>query len=155
MYKATVRALVRKGIGDLNRGRPELLLRLASRNAVICFPGDNSWAAMHRPVEKGRTAHATHQGIEECRSFADRFVAEGLRFRIEDILVNGPPWKTRVVVLAHDYIEGPEGIDRYNNRVAAAMTIRWGKLTRWEDFEDTERIAAWDAEQRTPPVSAG
>ena len=27
----------------------------------------------------------------------------------------------------------------------AYMTIRWGRLTLWEDYEDTERIAAWDA----------
>jgi hypothetical protein len=25
------------------------------------------------------------------------------------------------------------------------MTIRWGRLTLWEDYEDTERTAAWDA----------
>src|SRR3954452_5748028 len=98
MYKATVRALVRHGIDKLNHGDPEFLLGLASPQAVIAFPGDNSWATMHRPAERLRTKHVTHRGLAECRSFAERFVDEGIQFVIEDILVNGPPWNTRVAV---------------------------------------------------------
>ncbi|MGE0729220.1 MAG: nuclear transport factor 2 family protein [Acidimicrobiia bacterium] len=143
MYKAAVRALVRQGIGRLNRGDPSFLLRLAAPDAELAFPGDNSWSTMFRPRESGRHRHVTHRGIEECRAFADRFVAEGIRFEIEDILVNGGPWNTRVAVRAHDYIEGSDG-DSYNNRVVAFLTIRWGRLVAWEDYEDTERVAAWD-----------
>ena len=143
MYKATVRALVRRGIGRLNAGDPELLLRLAAPEAELVFPGDNSWSRMHRPVRTGRAPHVTHRGIAECRSFAERFVAEGLQFAIEDILVNGPPWRTRVAVRAHDFIPGPDG-DRYNNRAVAFLELRWGRLVRWEDYEDTERVAEFD-----------
>lgn len=96
MYKTAVRALVRHGIKRLNDGDPEFILWLAAPGAAIAFPGDNSWARMHRPVEKGRRAHPTHRGIAECRTFADRFVREGIQFEIEDILVNGGPWHTRV-----------------------------------------------------------
>ncbi len=152
MYKAAVRALVRHGINRLNEGDPSFLMKLASPDAEIVFPGDNSWAAMHRPVEKGRHQHATHRGLDECRSFADRFASEGIRFHIEDILVNGPPWNTRVALRAHDFIAGDSLVrqgdgcqgDEYNNRVVAFLEIRWGRLVRWEDYEDTERLAAWD-----------
>ena len=147
MYKASVRAMVRHGLAKLNEGDPTFLLKLAAPQAEICFPGNNSWSAMYRPVEKGRQVHATHRGIEECRGFADRFASEGLQFRIEDILVNGPPWRTRVAVRAHDFLPavGSEGgEDRYNNRVVAFLELRWGRLIRWEDYEDTERVAAWD-----------
>ena len=143
MYKASIRALVRHGIGRLSEGDPDFLLKLASDDAVIVYPGDNSWATMHRPVEKGRHPHATHRGLDECRSFASRFVDSGVRFQIEDILVNGPPWNIRVAVRAHDFVEGADG-DKYNNRVVAFLEIRWGRLVRWEDYEDTERIATWD-----------
>ena len=143
MYKAAVRTLVRRGIEGLNEGDPSFLMKLASPGAEIVFPGDNSWAAMHRPVEKGRHQHATHRGLDECRTFADRFTSEGIRFHIEDILVNGPPWNTRVAIRAHDFIAGDAG-DDYNNRVVAFLEIRWGRLIRWEDYEDTERLAAWD-----------
>ena len=57
MYKASIRALVRHGIARLNQGDATLLLRLASPDAELTFPGDNSWAGMHRQVEKGRTRH--------------------------------------------------------------------------------------------------
>lgn len=150
MYKATVRALVRHALARLNAGDPSLVLRLAAADAELCFPGDNSWATMHRPVVKGRHAHVTHRGTQECAAFARRFVAEGLRFEVEDILVNGPPWNLRVAVRAHDFAVDADGRDTYSNRVVAFMEMRWGRLHRWEDYEDTERVAAWDARQAAP-----
>jgi hypothetical protein len=36
------------------------------------------------------------------------------------------------------------GEDRYNNRAVAFLELRWGRLIRWEDYEDTERVSAWD-----------
>jgi ketosteroid isomerase-like protein len=143
MIKALVRALTRRGIDRLNAGDPELLLRLARPDAVLAFPGANSWAAMFRPVEKGRVIHPTHRGVDECRAFAARFVDEGIQFVIEDILVNGPPWNMRVAIRAHDYLPGPDG-DEYNNRAVAFLELRWLRLVSWEDYEDTERVAAFD-----------
>jgi len=143
MYKATIRALLRRSIARLNGGDPTPLLRLAAPDCELVFPSDNSWAAMHRPVEKGRAPHVTHRGIDECRSFADRFVENRIRFEIEDILVNGPPWNLRIALRVHDFVPGRDG-DVYNNRAVAFLELRWGKLVRWEDYEDTERVAAWD-----------
>jgi ketosteroid isomerase-like protein len=148
MYKAAVRALVRHRIRKLNQGEPELLLRMAAPDAELAFPGDNSWSSMHRPVEKSRERHVTHRGLEECWAFARRFVDEGLQLEIEDILVNGPPWNTRIAVRAHDFATGPDGDDLYNNRVVAFLELRWGRLLRWEDYEDTERVSEWDARRR-------
>jgi ketosteroid isomerase-like protein len=153
MYKATVRALIRKGLRHLNDGDPSFLLRLARPDAEIAFPGDNSWASMYRPVVKGREPHVTHVGRDECRGFAERFVAEEIQFAIEDILVNGPPWRTRVAVRAHDFSPATGG-DRYNNRVVAFLEVRWGRLVRWEDYEDTERVADWDSRARLTGAAA-
>ncbi len=150
MYKTSVRFLLRRAIRHLNEGDPSVVLKMAAPDVAIAFPGDNSWASMFRPVVKGRAVHETHRGIEECTAFAQRFVDEGIRFEIEDILVNGPPWNTRVALRVHDHREGDDG-DDYNNRAVAFLTIRWGRLLHWEDYEDTERVAAWDAavESRT------
>jgi len=140
-----VRRLVRHGIARLNDGDPSFILKLASPDAELCFPGDNSWATMFRPVEKGRVAHVTHRGLDESRAFAARFVEERIRFAIEDILVNGPPWRTRVAVRAFVFSEGISvAADRYNNRAVAFIELRWGRLVRWEDYEDTERVAEFD-----------
>ncbi len=147
MYKAAVRALIRHGISQLNRGDPTFLLRLAATNAELAFPGENTWAAMHRPVIKGRRRHVTHRGADECRSFAERFVTEGVQFEIEDILVNGPPWNLRVALRVNDFVPRPDGEDVYNNRAVAFLEMRWGRLVRWEDYEDTERVTAWDLQR--------
>ena len=153
MYKTAVRALVRHGMARMNQGDPTFLLKLAAPDAAIAFPGDNSWSTMFRPTVPGRERHTTHRGIDECRAFADRFAAEGLQFSIEDILVNGPPWNTRVAVRAHDFAAGDgDEADRYNNRVVSFLEIRWGRLQGWEDYEDTERVAAWD--QRRAELAA-
>lgn len=147
MYKALVRALVRRGIRELNAGDPTFMLKMAAPDVELRFPGDNSWARMFRPVVKGREPHASHRGIDECRAFADAFVDLGIQFELEDILVNGPPWRTRVCVRAHDFLAGPDGEDVYNNRAAMFLEMRWGKLRVWEDYEDSERVAAWDRER--------
>ena len=66
-----------------------------------------------------------------------------MQFEIEEILVNGPPWRTRVAVRCHTFKPSADG-DLYNNRAVAFLELRWGRLIRWEDYEDTERTAAWD-----------
>lgn len=149
MYKAAVRRMVRHGLDRLNEGDASFLLKLVAPDAELAFPGENSWSTMYRPTVRGRHRHVTHRGIDECRGFADRFVGEGLQFRIEDILVNGPPWRTRVAVRAHDFRPADAGRDEgtdddYANRVVAFLELRWGRLLRWEDYEDTERVADWD-----------
>lgn len=140
MYKAAIRALIRHGISRLNDGDPAFLLKMAHPDAALAFPGDNAWATMFRPVVRGREPHVTHRGIEECRAFTDAFVTTGLQYTIEDIMVNGPPWKTRVAIRAVDSLPGACG-DRYSNRLMSVLDISWGRLRRWEVYEDTERSA--------------
>ena len=52
----------------------------------------------------------------------------------------------RIAVRIHNYIPGSDGgADVYANRAVLFLETRWGRLVRWEDYEDTERIATWDA----------
>jgi len=146
MYKPAVRALLRHSVAKLNDGDYSLLLKMASRDFELAFPGENSWATMFRPQEPGRNRHATHCGIGEATAFAERFVGEGVQFQIEDILVNGPPWNTRIALRVHSFIPASAGgPDLYANRAVLLLEVRWGRLVRWEDYEDTQRVAAWDA----------
>lgn len=146
MYKASVRSLMRYSIRKLNSGDYSLLLRMAHPDFELAFPGQNSWATMFRQQDCGRDRHATHRGIDEATAFAERFVDEGVQFQIEDILVNGPPWNTRIGVRLHSFVGDTDGgADTYNNRALLFLEVKWGRLVRWEDYEDTERVAAWDA----------
>ena len=76
--------------------------------------------------------------------FLQRYVAAGIQMEVEDILVNGPPWNLRAAIRVHDWSPGEVG-DRYNNRAVLFVTSRWGKLRTQEDYEDTQRAAAFDA----------
>lgn len=76
-----------------------------------------------------------------------------MQFQIEDILVNGPPWNTRVALRVQSFLPDSDGgPDVYNNRAIALLETRWGRLLSWEDYEDTERVAAWD---RTTALEKG
>lgn len=152
MYKAATRALMRHSVRRLNDGDYSLMLRMAHPDFELAFPGHNTWATMFREQVVSRHRHATHRGIDEATAFAERFVAERVTFEIEDIVVNGPPWNTRIVVRAHNWISGADG-DEYNNRAVLWLEVRWGRLVRWEDYEDTQRVAAWD-ERRAARLEA-
>lgn len=151
MYKATVRALMRHGLKKLNAGSPSFILAMAHPRAELAFPGDNSLATMYRPVVKCGEAHITHRGTDELRGFVERFVENRTEFLVDDILVNGLPHRTRVAVRGRIRIPGPApgDPDDYQNRIVAFITIAWGRMVAWEDYEDTERIAEWDAAHPT------
>ena len=151
----TIRALMRRQIEQLNQGNYEPLLKMTAADAELAFPGDNSWSRQFRPPQPSRAQHTTHRGISEVEAFAQRFVAAGLRLEVEDILVNGPPWNLRVAVRATDRAVDDDGNDVYNNRIVAFIETRWGRIQRWEDYLDTERVSAWDrAGGRAAPAAA-
>jgi len=143
MYKAMIRAMFRRNVRLLNEGNYRPLMKMAASDAELAFPGDNSWARMFRPVERSRDQHTTHRGPAELEAFAQRFVEQGLSLQVEDILVNGPPWRTRICARVTD--GSADGT--YVNRVCAFIETRWGRIHRWEDYLDTERIAAWDRQR--------
>lgn len=140
MYKAMVRAMFRRNVRKLNEGDYQPLLKTATADAELAFPGDNSWSTMFRPAERNRRQHTTHRGPAEIEAFARRFVDEGLRLEVDDILVNGPPWRARICARVTD---GTPAGD-YENRACVFIETRWGRIHRWEDYLDTERVADWD-----------
>jgi ketosteroid isomerase-like protein len=145
MYKFAVRSMIRRNIARLNDGDYQPALKMFGGDAVLAFPGENSWANQFRLTECGRELFATHRGREEIEAFLDRYVATGMQMVVEDILVNGPPWRMRSAIRVHHWIEGPDGKDLYNNRAVLFVSARWGKICGQEDYEDTARVAAFDA----------
>lgn len=144
MFKAAVRWMIRRNILKINAGNYGPALAMYADNLEFAFPGRSSWADEFRPVERGRQMHVTHRGKREMERFLERFVAAGIQMDVEDILVNGPPWNLRVAVRAHVWSPGAAD-DRYSNRAVMCFTSSWGKLRTHEDYEDTERSAAFDA----------
>jgi ketosteroid isomerase-like protein len=145
MYKAAVRWMITRNIEALNRGDHAPALAMFDDEARLTFPGSSTFSSEFRDPKPGRTAYATHRGRTEIERFLQRYVAAGLQMHVEDVLVNGAPWKARAMVRAHVWSPGPDGDDRYNNRAVLAVQTRWGKIVRQEDYEDTERASAFDA----------
>lgn len=150
MYKAAVRMLIRRSVTALNEGDYRPALGMFAREAQLSFPGGNSWSRQHRDPDPGRDAFATHRGHDEIEAFLRRYVEHGIHMEVEDILVNGPPWNTRAAVRVHHWISGPDGSDAYANRAVLMVRTAWGKIRSQEDYEDTERVSAFDKAHAAP-----
>jgi ketosteroid isomerase-like protein len=144
IYKAAVRMLIRRNIRSLNEGNYRPALAMFDQGAELTFPGDNSWARQFRVPQPGREAYPTHRGRAEIETFLSTYVDNRIQMEVEDILVDGPPWNTRVALRVHDWIEGADGTDVYANRAVLMVRTSWGKIVSQEDYEDSERAAALD-----------
>ena len=144
MYKAAARWMIRRSIAKMNSGNYGAALKMFADDATLSFPGDNTWSNQHRRTQLGRETFATHRGRNEIEAFLQRYAREHIHMVVEDILVNGPPWNTRAAVRVHHWIEGVDGADVYTNRAVLFVNTVWGKIRSQEDYEDTERVAAYD-----------
>ncbi len=131
MYKWAVRRQIRSNIEALGRGDLAPLLRGYADDAVLVFPGASTWGGEHR-------------GKPAIERILHRFDAAGLSGRAEDILVNGPPWRTRIAVVFTDRASDADGTEIYANRAVLYAIARWGRITRQEDFEDTQKVETFD-----------
>jgi ketosteroid isomerase-like protein len=145
VYKAAVRRMIRRNVARLNAGDYGPTLAMYAGDATLTFPGDNSWSRQFRAPGTGRAPVPTHRGRAEIEHFLRRYVATGLQMEVEDVLVNGPPWNTRAAAIVRDWAAAPDGSDAYANRAVLLVRSRWGRIVTHEDFEDTERVAGFDA----------
>jgi hypothetical protein len=78
----------------------------------------------------------------------------GLSFVVQDVVVRGGPWHTRIFTQLEFVKPLPDGT-RYRNVVMQRMVMRWGRITEIHTLEDTQRcmrLLAWQAgrERRRP-----
>jgi ketosteroid isomerase-like protein len=64
----------------------------------------------------------------------------GIEFTLEDVLVRGWPWQTRVVALLS--VRATVAGSAYENEIAQAIELRWGRITSIHNLEDTQKLAA-------------
>jgi uncharacterized protein (TIGR02246 family) len=131
MYKAAVRWMIRRNVAALASGDPGPLLAGYAEDAVLVFPGDSSWGGEHR-------------GRDAIEVFLRRFIDNRLVGEVQEILVNGPPWRTTVCVLFPVQATDTTGTVVYENRAVLYARAVWGKIVFQEDFEDTHKVEAFD-----------
>jgi ketosteroid isomerase-like protein len=140
-YTQTVRTILRRNAAALMAGDPEPLLRMYAPDATMVFPGVHSW---------GRT----YNGRDEIEAFLRRFHAAGLRGELGAIFVQGPPWATRIAIEFDDHARDAHGTKIYENRALIVLRTRWGRVVHEELFEDTQKVAAFDAHLGITSTSA-
>ena len=131
MFGYIVKLMIRRALRRHQSGDVEALLRSYADDVRFVFPGNNSWAGEFR-------------GKEAVASWLRRFHEAGLKVQPHEIVVGGPPWNTTVCVRITDRATDAGGNVIYENRAVLFGKIRWGKITFYEVYEDTERVAALD-----------
>jgi ketosteroid isomerase-like protein len=144
MYKWAVRWMIRRNVRALDRGDAGPLLASYADEAVLVFPGQSSWSGEHR-------------GKAAIEAFLRRFLEVGMVGEVHEILVNGPPWRTTVCVLFSDRVVDAAGTAVYENRAVLYGRIVWGRIVYHEDFEDTQKVEAFDRylARQGPSVASG
>jgi ketosteroid isomerase-like protein len=134
--------LLRFAMARLRAGDPRVVLALDAPDVELRFPGENSFSGVYR-------------GKPAVRRWLERFVAIGVQIDADEVVAVGPPWSTTVCVRGRAWCNDG-GRPVYDNRYVIWGRLRWGRLQRYEVYEDTGRADAldrWLAAQR-PELSA-
>jgi ketosteroid isomerase-like protein len=130
-YATAVRAMLRRNARELAAGNTRPLFATYADDVSFVFPGANTWAANLR-------------GKPAVEQWVGRYLAVGLHLEPKEILVTGPPWRTRVCVRYTDSYTSPEGVQVYSNSGMFYFEIAWGKVKHYEVHEDTQKVAEFD-----------
>lgn len=126
MYKAIVRAKVRAVFDSINQGDYRVMVDGLAPEFVYEFHGEHALGGR-------RTTRAAMLRWWE-RTLR---LLPGASFDVQEVLVNGGPWRTRIAM--RSFISGdlPDG-EHYRNTVFQFMTLRWGRVTEVETVEDLQ-----------------
>jgi ketosteroid isomerase-like protein len=125
MYHRIVAMQVRKAFAEISAGNWEAMVAGMAPAFTYRFYGDHALSG------ERHTHDALRLWWERCfRLLPDT------RFDVDDILVAGWPWNTRVATAVTVNVGVVDG-SRYQNVVHQFLRIRWGKITEVRTLEDT------------------
>jgi ketosteroid isomerase-like protein len=129
MYKAIVARRVTTAWEHLARGDYGYVLEQFAPTFTHSFAGEHALGGE-------RSSRDTQRAWFE-RLFR---LLPGIDFRVHDVLVRGWPWRTRAVALVR--VRAAVADQPYENEVAQTIDLRWGRITRIHNLEDTQKLAA-------------
>jgi ketosteroid isomerase-like protein len=124
--------LIARNMDRLNGGDVAPTLRLDADDVRFRFPGTSSWGGEMR-------------GKADLRRWLERMVAIGLHHDVDQVVLSGMPWRQTICLRGRDHLDDATDGRVYENRYVIWGTLRWGRLTEYEVYEDTERALALDA----------
>lgn len=128
MYRAIVARRIRTAWEHLARSDYAYVLDQLAPTFTHSFAGEHALGGERR----SRDAQRAWFG----RLFR---LLPGVAFSIEDVLVRGWPWRTRAVALIR--VQATVAGQPYENEVAQTIDIRWGRIIRIHNLEDTQTLA--------------
>lgn len=131
MFRLLARMMVKRSVRAHLRGDVEALLKTYAKDVRFRFPGSSSWAGEFR-------------GIGAVRAWLERFHSVGLELEVDEILIGGWPWNTKVALHFTDCLRASNGALIYQNTGFIYAKGAWGKIREYEVVEDTERVARLD-----------
>jgi ketosteroid isomerase-like protein len=133
MYKTIVRAKLRRLFAGASQGQWQPIVDGLADNFSYRFIGNT-------PLGGTRTTRAAMQ------AWWTRLLTlfPGAQFVPQDIVVEGPPWNTRVMthMLFRANLPAAAGAAAvpYENEFMQLMHLRWGRITSIVTVEDTQRF---------------
>ncbi|GAB3822012.1 nuclear transport factor 2 family protein [Kribbella italica] len=125
MYHRFVAAQVRKAFAEITAGNWEAMVRGMAPEFTYRFYGDHALSGERH----------THDALRAWWRRAFRLMPE-TRFTVNDVLVAGWPWNTRVATAVTVDVGLVDGTT-YQNVVHQFLRMRWGKITEVRTLEDT------------------
>lgn len=125
-YNHIVRNKVRATFERINEGDYLTMMDSLAPQFEYHFHGDHALGG-HR---------ATRDAMIRWWERATRLLP-GVRFDVQEVLVSGRPWRTRVAVRSRVSGALPDG-ERYENTVFQFLTLAWGRVTDVETMEDLQ-----------------
>ncbi|MBZ0310416.1 MAG: nuclear transport factor 2 family protein [Anaerolineae bacterium] len=129
MYHRIVGRMIRQNYAQLNQGNYTAIIQTFHPQMDHSFAGDH---ALSGTRHRSETIQAWYARL--YRLF------NGLHLQIQDTVIQGMPWNTKVVVRAAINVTLPDG-QPYTNELVQMITLRWGKITRMSLHEDTQKLA--------------
>jgi ketosteroid isomerase-like protein len=129
MYRAIVARRIQSAWEHLARGDSDYVLDQFAPVFTHSFAGEHALG--------GERASRDAQRAWFARLFRR---LPGVQLTLDDVLVRGWPWRTRAVALIS--VRAPVAGTAYENEVAQTIDLRWGRITRIHNLEDTQKLAA-------------
>lgn len=125
MYHRIVASRVRSTFAAINAGDVEQMISGMAPVFSYRFYGDHALGGeRHSPAGLRLWWQRIHR------------LLPNLVFQVDDVLVAGWPWATRIATRLSVDVELPDG-SRYQNVVMQFLQMRWGKITEIRTLEDT------------------
>jgi ketosteroid isomerase-like protein len=143
MLSMLAKRLISWLMGKTRAGDIRPTLRLDAKDVRFTFPGDNSFSG----VFDGRDAH---------QRWLERMIRVGVMIEPDEVAVSGFPWNQTICIRGRSWRDTPSGERVYDNRFVIWGRLRWGKLSDYEVYEDTQKAKALDAylEENEPALAA-